>query len=91
MALTFSQTTGDIKNIMDTLPSNDLQEIIKHANTLMAVRTDQRRKELWGNVVAALQKYGQEVEEIEIKGDIDYTLCVDADSLETPGTLYIAF
>lgn len=86
-----SKTMEDTMRAMGAMSTEQLQEIIKRANTLTDERLNQRRKELWGNVVAAIRRYEQEIAEIELRGEIDCTIALDPDAVDTPGVLYVAY
>lgn len=89
MALTSDQMTTT-KNFVSNMSEDQLRDIIKNANTLLDCRAEQRRRELWGNVVAAIQKYVSEIGEIDIEdGEDGAVLC--ADSLDIPGIIYICY
>lgn len=57
------------RRYLENASAEELQEIVKTVNTVMDKRADNRRKELWGNVVAAIRKYEQEVGEIDIEDE----------------------
>lgn len=79
-----------IINGMADLSPADLQVIVDTAQRIMERRSEQRRKELWGNVRAAIQKYCTEFnEDIETYGyQGKGVICLD--KLDGVGILYIA-
>lgn len=54
------------KQQLAALSSNELDLVSSIIQELKQSRLDQRKKELWGNVIAAINKYEQEVESIII-------------------------
>lgn len=89
MSLTPEQMVT-IKNLVSNMSEDQLQDIIKNANTLLDCRAERRRKELWGNVVAAIQKYVSEIGDIEVE-DANGGGVLCHDSLDLPGTIYVAY
>lgn len=57
---------GDIIKYINSAPDDELEMITKRVNTTRDNRANQRKKELWGNVVAAIRKYEKEIEPIQI-------------------------
>lgn len=81
--------TRQIINRLINMHSAELQEVAKAIDKINANRVNQRRKELWGNVVAALRKYTEEVGDIKAEGSFgEGIICVD--DLDNPGIVYIA-
>ena len=49
------------KQQLSTLTVEELREVISWASGYIADRTEQRKRELWGNVRAAIAKYEGEI------------------------------
>lgn len=54
------------KQQLAALSTNELDLVSNLVQELKQSRLDQRKKELWGNVVAAINKYEKEIEPIII-------------------------
>lgn len=77
------------KEYLETLETAELEKAIKQAYQIIERRKENRKKELWGNVVAAVRKYESEFGEITTDdGDRDGLICTD--HLDTPGFFAIA-
>lgn len=89
MAIT-SQEIESVKLKLERMDTAEIKQVIQYLHAITAKRQEQRKKELWGNVRAALRKYVDETEEdIEIRHPYsDGILCVD--ELDESGLLYIA-
>lgn len=86
MSLTPDQMVT-IKNLMTNMGEDQLRDVINHANGLRDSIADRRRKELWGNVVAAIAKYESEVSEIDVDRDGGRTgLYLNK---ESPGVIFV--
>lgn len=84
-----TQDTRQIINRLINMPPAELQEVTKAIDKITNDRIIKRRKELWGNVVAAIRKYETEIEDIEIDGISENGVPrVDTDN---PGIIYIAY
>lgn len=59
-------TLSEIIKYVNSAPEDELDMISKRISTARDNRANQRKKELWGNVVAAIRKYEQEIEPIQI-------------------------
>lgn len=53
----------DIMQEMSGLSTDELHRVEKQVNDLISRRIELRKKELWGNVVAAIEKYQNETHE----------------------------
>lgn len=49
-----------IKHTLERMDNSEIEQIVQYANTIKTDRKEQRKKELWGNVVAAMTKYEEE-------------------------------
>ena len=49
---------------LEKLTPEEQEAVRAHAQQCIARRFEQRKKELWGNVIAAMQKYEAEIETI---------------------------
>lgn len=80
-----------IKARMEQLSLDDLHAIVKFAGMIENNRIVQRKKELWGNIIAAIKKYEGEVDIIGlVNEDSEWTFGIlPLQSEEKPGTLYI--
>lgn len=77
------------REYLETLETAELENAIKQAYKIIERRKENRQKELWGNVAAALRKYESEFGEITTDdGDRDGVVCTDR--LDEPGFLAIA-
>ena len=76
-----------LKESLTSLTAEDLENIVKAVNAECDNRANQRKKELWGNVVAALKKYEEEVESIEV--GIDHLGIDLTDTAADPGYIYL--
>lgn len=73
--------------ILQNLSTGELETLSKHINRMRDERVEQRRKELWGNVIAAMHKYCNETGE-DIITDEGYLISIDKGYEDTPGILY---
>lgn len=77
------------KQQLETMENTELEEAIRLAYQIIERRKETRKKELWGNVAAALRKYESEFGDITTDdGDRDGVICTDR--LDEPGFLCIA-
>lgn len=60
------QTLNNILELMDRMSYADLQVIGDAVGKIQNKRNQQRSKELWGNAIAAIQKYEKEFGDIEL-------------------------
>ncbi len=61
-----TKVINEVKLRMDSMGIENLKEIIAYANSLIIKCKNQRKKELWGNVIAAIDKYEAEIGLIEV-------------------------
>lgn len=52
------------KQQLATMTTDELRDVIRWAGEYIDQQQNRRRKELWGNVVAAIAKYESEIEPI---------------------------
>lgn len=66
----------DFKAVFDNLRTEDIEKYIQFANAELEKRRANRKRELWGNVIAAINRYGKETKEsiIFIIDDYEYTI-----------------
>lgn len=85
-----SKELENIKGWLEGMSTDDLNAIKKSIDLIQKNRIEQRKKEMWGNVVAALRKYTEEVDNIEAEGGFgEGVICID--NLDNPGLVYIAY
>lgn len=77
------------KQQLAQLSASELREVISNAQKYLEEREEQHRKELWGNVRTAIQKYCAELkEDIETRScEEEGVICLD--QLDDIGVLYI--
>lgn len=77
----------DFKTVFDSLQTEDIEKYIQFANAELEKRRANRKRELWGNVIAAINKYGKETKEsiIFIIDDYEYTI----GSIGKEGIIYL--
>lgn len=54
------------KQQLATMTTDELRDVIQWASEYIDKQQNQRKKELWGNVVAAIRKYEKEIDPITI-------------------------
>lgn len=66
----------DFEVVFDNLQIEDIEKYIQLANVELQKRKDNRAKELWGNVIAAINKYEKEVKDsiLFITDSSEYTI-----------------
>lgn len=81
---------ADIVIKMKRLPPDYLNAVKKEADELIQGNIERRKKELWGNVVAAIQKYEKECEDIELEDDEGIRFFyIHCNKLRRPGRLVL--
>lgn len=81
---------NDIFRQLNTLSADEQKTVQKFLAEQEADRRNRRKKELWGNVVAAIRKYEREVETITIElpsEDCDASPC----DMDTPGIIVVQY
>lgn len=59
---------------LEKLTNDELRALQARAGEVISSRQETRKKELWGNMVAAIKKYESEIGQIVFDGaDYDYT------------------
>lgn len=76
-----------LKSRMEQMSDNELQAVVQYAETVRTQRSAKRQKELWGNVVSAIRKYQDEVDDIIFQA-AGYEYLVS--NMETPGEIMLA-
>lgn len=66
----------DFKIVFDNLRTEDIEKYIQLANAELEERRANRAKELWGNVIAAINKYEKETKDsiLFITDSCEYTI-----------------
>lgn len=90
MGLTSKQRLGDIKNQLSSLTADEIKILITYANKEIERKDELRKKELWGNVVAAIKKYEKETDSrIYLDdGTSGIMIAVEDCNLSNPGYIY---
>lgn len=82
---------NEFKVVFSGLKTEDLKEYIRLANEELSTRKANRAKELWGNVVKAINKYQEEVGSyILFIADEEYTAKCDEPSMLHIGEIYLS-
>lgn len=81
---------NEIINTLHTLSNESIQAITKEATKVIDTRKQNRAKELWGNVVAAINKYEDEIGLIKITFPDGCNMGYINDS-EVPGVFYTQY
>lgn len=78
----------NFKVVFENLSTEDIEKYIQLAEEEIYKRKEKRKKELWGNVIASLRKYEDEIGAIFVdNGDgEDFTITSDIERL---GMFYI--
>lgn len=77
---------------LSTLSVDELRQTITWANEYLDKRYNERKKELWGNVAAAIKNYQEEIREeiaIDLDGGADEGYFRLEETAEHPGILYV--
>lgn len=80
-----------VKHQMEKMDADQLRSIMQYANSINDRRNQQRKKELWGNVKAAIAKYESEIGQISF-----YCRCcgedctIDKIENDNPGAISIS-
>lgn len=79
------------KENLATLNDNELAKICNNAKVILNERIQQRKKELWGNICAAINKY-LEIEDISLVDDygLNKYLVKDAVDLSEVGVIKLS-
>lgn len=90
MALTPDQQLGDVINQLHGMTNGQLKEVVKAVEEITEKRQENRRKELWGNVVAAIAKYESEIGQINFYcGCCGEDCTIDEIKSDDPGNIII--
>ena len=73
---------------LEKLSNEELEKIYVKIQKEIEKRKDQRKKELWGNVVSAIKKYHNEIGDIEIHNNYNCDAILDCDKLKASGFLF---
>lgn len=60
------QEIESVRHKLERMDNDEMEQIIQYAYTIIANRNNQRKKELWDNVVAAIAKYESEIDKINL-------------------------
>lgn len=80
------------KQMLSTLSKEDLINLASMIREVECDRTAQRKRELWGNVIHAIEKYEKEIGGIELADSCDnrtYLIEIPENGKTTPGILSI--
>lgn len=72
---------------MEKLSNEELEKLCANAKKIIAERQNQRKKELWENVVVAIKKYQNEIDYISVQG-YGEAGAINLDKLDDIGYLY---
>ncbi len=81
---------NEIISTLHTLSNESLQAITKEADKVVNIRKQNRAKELWGNIVAAINKYEEVIGPIKITFP-DGCNMGNINDLEVPGVVYTEY
>lgn len=82
----------EMEVMLSTMSNDELDMIRRMAELAKDERLYNRRKELWGNVVAAIKKYQEETGKeisVDLDGGADEGYFRLEDTAKHPGTLYV--
>lgn len=77
---------ADLRALFSSMSKDELQSAKALIVQETEQRSEQRRKELWGNLVAAIEKYQREIGPISIYDEDEYKYSIDG---MEPGVIYI--